>query len=39
MVLNPQKSGDHIKYTVSGVDDEGEFTQERRFKQFFALEQ
>ena len=25
MVLNPQKAGDHIKYTVSGIDDEGDF--------------
>jgi sorting nexin-1/2 len=39
MVMNPQKIGDHIKYTVSGVDEDGEFTGERRFREFYAMEQ
>jgi hypothetical protein len=36
-VSNPVKSSGHIKYTVVGVDVDGEFTEVRRFKEFFAL--
>lgn len=36
-VENPQKSAGHIKYTVTGVDDEGEFKEQRRFREFHAL--
>jgi hypothetical protein len=38
-VLNPVKIGGHIKYSVSGVDDEGDFTDVRRFREFHALGQ
>jgi sorting nexin-1/2 len=31
------KIGGHIKYTVTGVDGDGEFQEVRRFSQFFAL--
>lgn len=36
-VLNPVKIGGHIKYSVTGVDDEGEFNDVRRFREFHAL--
>lgn len=36
-VTNPVKVGGHFKYTVTGVDDEGEFTEQRRFREFNAL--
>lgn len=36
-VTNPVKAGGHIRYTVSGVDSEGEFSETRRFSEFFAL--
>lgn len=36
-VQNPVKIGGHVKYTVTGVDDEGEFTEVRRFREFHAL--
>jgi len=36
-VLNPVKIGGHVKYTVTGVDDEGEFSDVRRFREFHAL--
>lgn len=36
-VSNPIKQQGHIKYTVSGVDDTGDFEETRRFKEFFAL--
>lgn len=39
-VVNPVKvggSGGHIKYTVFGIDSEGEFQETRRFREFFAL--
>ena len=38
-VTNPVKVGGHFKYTVTGVDDEGEFNQQRRFREFNALSQ
>ena len=38
-VLNPIKIGGHVKYSVTGVDDEGEFTDVRRFREFHALGQ
>lgn len=41
-VVNPVKvggSGGHIKYTVFGIDGEGEFQETRRFREFFALAQ
>lgn len=36
-VSNPIKSGNHFKYTVNGVDDEGPFEEQRRFREFYAL--
>jgi|TARA_B110000305_G_scaffold208896_1_gene241467 hypothetical protein len=36
-VTNPVKVGGHFKYTVTGVDDEGEFKETRRFREFNAL--
>lgn len=40
-VSNPIKMGSsttgHIKYTVVGVDSDGEFTEARRFKEFNAF--
>lgn len=36
-VQNPVKIGGHVKYTVTGVDDEGEFSEVRRFREFHAL--
>lgn len=38
-VLNPVKIGGNVKYTVSGVDDEGEFSEVRRYREFNALAQ
>jgi hypothetical protein len=38
-VLNPVKIGGHVKYSVTGVDDEGEFQDVRRFREFHALGQ
>ena len=36
-VTEPVKAGNHIKYTVTGIDDEGEFKEQRRFREFNAL--
>lgn len=36
-VKNPVKITGHIKYTVTGVDSEGPFEDQRRYKEFFAL--
>jgi sorting nexin-1/2 len=36
-VTNPEKASGHVKYTVTGIDDEGEFTEKRRFREFHAL--
>ena len=36
-VTNPVKVGGNVKYTVTGVDDEGEFSEVRRFREFHAL--
>lgn len=36
-VKNPIKVSGHIKYTVTGVDAEGPFEEQRRYKEFFAL--
>jgi hypothetical protein len=36
-VSNPVKTGGHIKYTVTGVDQDGPFEELRRFRDFFAL--
>jgi sorting nexin-1/2 len=36
-VLNPVKMGGHVKYTVKGIDSEGEFEEVRRFREFYAL--
>ena len=36
-VQNPVKIGGHVKYTVTGIDDEGEFTEVRRFREFYAV--
>jgi sorting nexin-1/2 len=36
-VSNPVKIQGHIKYTVTGEDAQGEFTEVRRYKEFFAL--
>ena len=38
-VQNPVKIGGHVKYTVTGMDDEGEFTEVRRFREFYAVGQ
>jgi hypothetical protein len=38
-VLNPTKIGGNVKYTVEGVDDEGDFSEVRRFREFHALAQ
>lgn len=37
LVQNPVKIGGNVKYTVTGVDDEGEFSEVRRFREFHAL--
>lgn len=31
------KIAGHIKYTVRGIDSEGEFEELRRFREFYAL--
>lgn len=36
-VTDPVKVGGHTKYTVTGIDDEGEFKESRRFREFHAL--
>lgn len=36
-VTNPIKVSGHIKYTVQGVDSEGPFEEQRRYREFFAL--
>lgn len=36
-VQNPVKISNHVKYTVTGVDDEGDFSEVRRFREFDAL--
>lgn len=36
-VLNPVKIQSHIIYTVTGVDQDGDFETKRRYKEFFAL--
>ena len=36
-VTNPNKASGHVKYTVTGIDDEGEFKENRRFREFHAL--
>ena len=36
-VFNPVKTGGHIKYTVTGVDETGEFQEQRRYREFHAL--
>ena len=38
-VTNTVKVGGSVKYTVTGVDDEGEFSEVRRFREFHALGQ
>ena len=37
IVVDPAKVGGTVKYTVAGVDDEGDFRCNRRFKEFHAL--
>lgn len=36
-VSNPVKNGSHYTYMVTGEDDEGEFNESRRFREFHAL--
>jgi sorting nexin-1/2 len=36
-VLNPVKISNHVKYTVTGIDDEGDFTEVRRYREFYAV--
>jgi hypothetical protein len=36
-VTNPVKISGHVKYTVTGIDDEGEFTEVRRYREFHAI--
>lgn len=36
-VKNPIKVNGHIRYTVTGVDQDGPFEESRRYKEFFAL--
>jgi sorting nexin-1/2/sorting nexin-4 len=31
------KVGGHFVYTVTGVDDEGDFSEVRRFREFYSL--
>ena len=38
-VQNPVKISGHVKYTVTGIDDEGEFTEVRRYREFHAVGQ
>lgn len=37
LVTNPVKIQSNIKYTVEGVDDEGDFSEVRRYREFNAL--
>lgn len=36
-VTNAYKIAGHVKYTVTGIDDEGEFTEQRRYREFDAI--
>ena len=36
-VTNPVKIQSHVKYSVTGVDDDGEFNDVRRYREFHAL--
>jgi len=36
-VQSPQKVSGTVKYTVTGIDEDGEFTETRRFREFYAL--
>lgn len=36
-VTNPIKTGGHVVYSVTGVDDDGDFTEVRRFREFHSL--
>ena len=36
-VSNPVKIQGHVKYSVTGVDDDGEFNDVRRYREFHAL--
>lgn len=36
-VTNPVKIQGHVKYSVTGVDDDGEFNDVRRYREFHAL--
>ena len=36
-VSEPDKTAGHVKYKVTGVDKDGEFTSQRRFREFDAL--
>jgi len=38
-VQDPVKVGGNVKYTVTGVDDEGDFNTVRRYREFHALAQ
>ena len=38
-VVDPVKVSGHVKYTCTGVDSQGDFSQVRRFKEFHALGQ
>lgn len=38
-VTNPVKVAGHVKYSVTGVDEGGEFTEVRRYREFHALGQ
>ena len=38
-VTEPHKVGGNFKYNVTGVDDEGDFTCTRRYREFHALAQ
>lgn len=36
-VTNPVKTGGTFKYTVTGVDEDGDFSELRRFREFYSL--
>ena len=36
-VTNPVKVGGHVVYTVTGMDGDGDFSEVRRFREFYAL--
>lgn len=38
-VTNPVKVAGHVKYTVTGIDEGGDFTEVRRYREFHALGQ